>query len=282
MGNGTKKRIYFALSAIVLLVIVAIFVQRSKQSGSLEEVVVAPGDQEGIPVQEGAPVSDVAPVQTQDDKGAGTVKSNVPPEPGSPVLVSGGSDEKENLPEKVIAPPKESGTLQDRPSPVGQVPAIKESDDAGCRTLRFTHENIESHKDGSLCLEHSNEISLPEDLKSPSFVCVRVNDKVVDFKLDNKGAKPILRFGPGAGVKSMVEVTACVKGAKACKGGCPKQKSRFVSSMGLDEEGARGKLDDQVEREYARLEAAIGAGAKELDLKFKGWAFLNDVPGCKK
>lgn len=302
MGNGNKKRILFALSAIALLVVVVLFVQRSKQGGSLDVVVVAPGGQEG------APVSDAEPVAAGEEKGAGSEKSNAPAEPGAPVLIGGGSDEKENLSEKPGAGAKpgagevgklgsegsavgignapvagkDSDTLQKRGAPSGGASASKDQIEAGCRTLRFSHDEIASHKDGSLCLEHSNEISLPDDLKNPSFVCVRINDKVIDFKIDNKGPKSVVRFGPGAKVKSVVEVTACVKGAKACKGGCPKQKSRFVSSMGLDEEGARGKLDDQVEREYARLEAAIGAGAKELELKFKGWTFLNDVPGCKK
>jgi hypothetical protein len=306
----SKKKIFFALGALALVVIAVLLVQRSQQGKSLEEVVVAPGDHDG------STVSDA----TSDSNKEVEPQSHEPAEPGGPVLIGGESEDSDSVADQTsskdaapsggivgnsssktgssqgsgagtslgmgagVPPQKGSETLQGRSgSPSNaQSPFDVAKEEPGCRILKFSHDNVESHKDGSLCLEHSNEIALPEDLKNPSFVCVRVNDQVVDFKLNRKGPKTIVRFGPGAGIGTLVEITACIKGAKACRGGCPKKKSRFVASMGLDEDGGRGKLDDQVEREYARLEAAIGLGAKELDLKFKGWKFVNDVAGCKK
>lgn len=145
--------------------------------------------------------------------------------------------------------------------------AIKEKP-AACTLREFQHEDLASHRDGKMCLDHKNTISLGKLHAKPVQVCVRVNDRVVKSQFAKKADEYEVSFGSEAGPKALVKIETCFEKSKC--GPCKVTADRFLSSLGVDDAEA-GAGDDKVEKEYQKLQNALGNDSKELASDFRGW-----------
>ena len=199
--------------------------------------------------------------------GVAAIPSNSEPganlNPSIAPAIKEASASKESLP-RIAAPGStaESAPVASAPSkaaPIKKTAPVAKSETAkNCYTFEYRHQESAKSKDIESFLDFSNAFPVAAENVNKKSICVKVNQKPVEFQvLKLKGKKEIV-IGPVVGPESIIRVSYCT-GAAQCRESCIPQKKRFMDDL----------LSDAHADDFQDSWGKAGADSNSQELKAK-------------
>ncbi len=127
-----------------------------------------------------------------------------------------------------------------------------------CYTFEYRHHESAKAKDIESFLDFSNAFPLAAENVNKKSICVKVNQKPVEFQvLKSKGKEEIV-LGPVVGPESLIRISYCT-GTAQCRESCTAPKKRFMDDL----------LSDAHADEFQDSWGKAGADADSKELKAK-------------
>jgi hypothetical protein len=195
--------------------------------------------------------------------GAGTAPSQTDSSENSNL-----SARKEVIPAKESAPtgPAPKNPLAAAPAKISDsrktsapaAPAAKPEPAKNCFTFEYRHQEAAKSKDIESFLDFSNAFPLAADNVNKKSICVKVNQKPVEFQVLKLKGKEEIVIGPVVGPESIIRVSYCT-GVAQCRESCIPQKKRFMDDL----------LSDAHADDFQDSWGKAGADSNSQELKAK-------------
>jgi hypothetical protein len=197
--------------------------------------------------------------------------------PVAAVVPSGPAHEKEAAPESAPAvtsavtatPPagtrKPKETVSTTLPPVtAAVPSVEKKQEPAknCYTFEYRHQDSAKSKDIESFLDFSNAFPLAAENVNKKSICVKVNQKPVEFQILKMKGKEEIVIGPVVGPESIIRVSYCT-GAAQCRESCTPPKKRFMDDL----------MSDAHAEDFQESWGKAGADADSKELKAKSKEF---------
>ncbi|MBU6154577.1 MAG: hypothetical protein KGP28_09780 [Bdellovibrionales bacterium] len=182
---------------------------------------------------------------------AGNKVTSVPAVPSARVA------EKPSQTSSAVAPATGAPT---KPStPVTSAPlSAKQEPAKNCLTFEYRHQESAKSKDIESFLDFSNAFPIAAENVNKKSICVKVNQKPVEFQILKLKGKEEIVIGPVVGPESIIRVSYCT-GAAQCRESCIPQKKRFMDDL----------LSDAHADEFQDSWGKAGADTNSQELKAK-------------
>jgi|GEM_PF-2145966 len=135
------------------------------------------------------------------------------------------------------------------------VPAAEPS--KNCFTFEYRHQDSAKSKDIESFLDFSNAFPLAAENVNKKSICVKVNQKPVEFQVLKLKGKEEIVLGPVVGPESVIRISYCT-GTAQCRESCTPPKKRFMDDLLSDAQA------DEFQDSWGK-----GADANSQELKAK-------------
>ena len=156
-------------------------------------------------------------------------------------------------------------------SPVHSTPPPSQPN---CYTYEFRHLESAKEKDIEDFLDFSNAFPIAHENINKKSICVKVNQKPVEFQVLKLKTKQEIVIGPVVGPESVIRVSYCT-GNAACREACTPQKKRFMDDL-LSEAQADDFKDSWGKAAKDGNTQELKAKTKELSSIARDHGSLND------
>jgi hypothetical protein len=137
-------------------------------------------------------------------------------------------------------------------------PVAKSEPAKNCHTFEYRHQESAKSKDIESFLDFSNAFPLAAENVNKKSICVKVNQKPVEFQVLKLKGKEEIVIGPVVGPESIIRVSYCT-GAAQCREACVPQKKRFMDDL----------LSDAQADDFQDSWGKAGADSNSQELKAK-------------
>jgi hypothetical protein len=117
-------------------------------------------------------------------------------------------------------------------TPVAKKEAEKPKDN--CFAFEYRHKKEARDQDIENFLDYTNAFPIADANYNPKSVCVKVNQKAVNFQVAKYKSNTEVRVGAMVGPESVIRVSYCVGKISPCHETCVQPKKRFMDDMMSD------------------------------------------------
>jgi hypothetical protein len=189
----------------------------------------------------------------QGQTGQGTVQLDAN---GKPIAGSSSS----NLNGNVAINGVKNGTTGSATAPVKVEP---EKPKDNCFVTEYRHKKEAQSQDIENFLDYTNAFPLAANF-NPKSLCVKVNQKAVNFTVAKHAANQEVRVGSMVGPESVIRVSYCVGKVNPCHEKCDQPKKRFMDDLMSDATDDDSFSDSWGKGEDEAHKKELKAKAKEL------------------
>jgi hypothetical protein len=140
---------------------------------------------------------------------------------------------------------------------------VPEKPKDNCFAFEYRHKKEARDQDIENFLDYTNAFPLPANY-NPKSLCVKVNQKAVNFQLAKFKTTPEVRVGSMVGPESVIRVSYCVGKITQCHEKCDQPKKRFMDDLMSDATDEDSFNDSWGKEGDENHKKEIKAKAKEL------------------
>ena len=135
--------------------------------------------------------------------------------------------------------------------------------DDNCFAFEYRHKKEARDQDIENFLDYTNAFPIPANY-NPKSLCVKVNQKAVNFQVAKFKSNPEIRVGSMVGPESVIRVSYCIGKINPCHEKCDQPKKRFMDDLMSDATDEDSFSDSWGKGEDEAHKKELKAKAKEL------------------
>jgi len=110
----------------------------------------------------------------------------------------------------------------------------KDAPKDNCFAFEYQHKKDAKEQDIENFLDYTNAFPILHSNYNEKSICVKINQKTVDFKIAKYKSTPEIRLGSVVGPDTVIRVSYCIGKVNPCREACAQHKKRFMDDLMSD------------------------------------------------